>query len=495
MAATFEMHPVQRPGRPVSVVHRPSSLEAALRLLAQDPTRRPLAGGTDILLDLQRGGPGPAVELIDLTAVEDFASITEAAGTLQLGGGVTHNQLVSYPNAITKITPLAQACLEIGSPQLRNRATIAGNLATASPANDTLSALLVLDASLELARWNGDAVEARTLALADFFTGFRETTLADDELIVRIDVPILGDDQRGIWVKLGNRRAQAISVIHAGFVLTGDGEIVTEARLAFGSVAATVTLSAGGAAALIGSPLDGPAIAMAASAVAAQFDPIDDDRATAEYRKELLSTLVVRSLEALRDDRHLAQWPQSRPLLSTPAPMGSDPMGRGSDPMQAVDNSHAIEVTVNGDLVVGGLAARLTLLDWLRQSAGVEGTKEGCAEGECGACTVQLNGQAVMSCLVSAAQADGGTVVTVEGLAGEDGLHPIQQAFIDEFAVQCGFCIPGFLVASASLLDETETPTDDEIKLGLSGNLCRCTGYYPMITAVKIASGQQGQQR
>ena len=95
-----------------------------------------------------------------------------------------------------------------------------------------------------------------------------------------------------------------------------------------------------------------------------------------------------------------------------------------------------------------------------------------------------------MSCLVNAAQADGGTVVTVEGLSDADGLHPIQQAFIDEFAVQCGFCIPGFLVASASLLDEIDKPDDDEIKLGLSGNLCRCTGYYPMISAVKIASQQ-----
>ncbi len=484
MAATFELHHVQQLGRPVSVVHRPTTLDGALRLLAEDPARRPLAGGTDILLDLQRGGPGPSVELIDLTAIEDFSTITEVDGSVQIGGGVTHNQLVSYPDAISKMTPLAQACLEIGSPQLRNRATIAGNLATASPANDTLSALLVLDASLELARWNGTAVETRTLAVSEFFTGFRATVLTDTELIVRIDVPMLREDQRGLWVKLGNRRAQAISVIHAGFVLTGDGDTVTEARMAFGSVAATVALSQPGADILIGSPLDDDVIARSASAVADQFNPLDDVRATADYRKQLLATLVERSLTALRDDQHVAAWPASIPTL---APRTCD---SGSNLKLRVDDDQPISITLNGAEVKGDRAASLTLLDWLRESARTDGTKEGCAEGECGACTVQLNGQAVMSCLVNAAQADGGTVVTVEGLSDADGLHPIQQAFIDEFAVQCGFCIPGFLVASASLLDEIDKPDDDEIKLGLSGNLCRCTGYYPMISAVKIASQQ-----
>jgi aerobic-type carbon monoxide dehydrogenase small subunit (CoxS/CutS family) len=119
--------------------------------------------------------------------------------------------------------------------------------------------------------------------------------------------------------------------------------------------------------------------------------------------------------------------------------------------------------------------------------------KEGCAEGECGACTVQIDGAAAMACLVNAAQADGADVVTVEGL-GNGERHPLQEAFIDEFAVQCGFCIPGFLVAGATLLDEHPAPTDEQIELGLAGNLCRCTGYYPISAAVRAVAAK-GEKR
>jgi carbon-monoxide dehydrogenase medium subunit len=155
-----------------------------------------------------------------------------------------------------------------------------------------------------------------------------------------------------------------------------------------------------------------------------------------------------------------------------------------------IDDGATISVTVNGRPATGTDAAGSTLLDWLRDhsSEACPGVKEGCAEGECGACTVQLDGAAVMSCLVPAAQADGAEVVTVEGLAGDDRRHPLQDAFVDDFAVQCGFCIPGFLVAGASLLGECPTPTDTQISLGFSGNLCRCTGYYPIAQAVRTAS-------
>jgi carbon-monoxide dehydrogenase medium subunit len=155
-----------------------------------------------------------------------------------------------------------------------------------------------------------------------------------------------------------------------------------------------------------------------------------------------------------------------------------------------------ISMTVNGDVAHGSSAASTTLLDWLRDHASTpcSGVKEGCAEGECGACTVRLDGTAVMGCLVAAAQADGAEVTTVEGLRatepdGSFPLHPLQASFIDEFAVQCGFCIPGFLVAGAALLEECPAPTDQQIELGLAGNLCRCTGYYPITRAVRSAGG------
>jgi carbon-monoxide dehydrogenase small subunit len=149
-----------------------------------------------------------------------------------------------------------------------------------------------------------------------------------------------------------------------------------------------------------------------------------------------------------------------------------------------------IALTVNGEAYEADVWAGESLLTALRDRLGLPGSKNACEQGECGSCSVLLGGTLVCSCLVLAAQADGHEVVTVEGLAGDDGLHPVQEAFVEAGAVQCGFCTPGLVVATDDLLRRNPDPTDDEIREALSGNLCRCTGYRKILDAVHLAAGR-----
>ena len=148
---------------------------------------------------------------------------------------------------------------------------------------------------------------------------------------------------------------------------------------------------------------------------------------------------------------------------------------------------HTIKLRVNGHLRELAVKPHQTLLDVLRGPLELTGMKEGCGLGECGACTVLMNGKPVNSCLVLALEADGSEVLTIEGLARGGELHPVQQAFVDKGAVQCGFCTPGMVMAAIGLLQETAEPSQEEIKKALVGNLCRCTGYVKILEAVETA--------
>jgi carbon-monoxide dehydrogenase small subunit len=146
-----------------------------------------------------------------------------------------------------------------------------------------------------------------------------------------------------------------------------------------------------------------------------------------------------------------------------------------------------IQLTVNGEPVEAAVEPNQTLLQFLRDDLGLTGTKHGCGLGDCGACTVIVDGMPVNSCLVLAVQAAGRKVLTIEGLAENGKLHPIQQAFVDKGAIQCGFCSPGMILSAKALLDENPKPTEHEIRTAISGNLCRCTGYQKIVEAVQEA--------
>lgn len=156
-------------------------------------------------------------------------------------------------------------------------------------------------------------------------------------------------------------------------------------------------------------------------------------------------------------------------------------------------NKRAISVTVNGKQHQNEVEPRLLLIHYLRDTLGLTGSHIGCDTSSCGACTVLLDGNAVKSCTVLAVQADGHEVRTIEGLAGSDGqLHPMQEAFWNEHGLQCGYCTPGMIMSSVALLDRIPNPTVEQIRTGLEGNLCRCTGYQNIIKAVQAAAGTTG---
>lgn len=481
------MHLVQRHSFELKRYETPSTIHEAVSLLSQYGSRaRLIAGGTDLLLEMQRGDrPGVEV-LIDVTRIRGLDQIRqEGGGFVHIGAGVSHSQAISSPLIVEHGLPLAQACLEIGSPQLRNRATIAGNLVTASPANDSISALIGLGAEIRLTGPKG----SRSVRLADFYTGVRKSILASDEMVTDISFPLASSSRRAVFVKLGLRRAQAISVVHLTCVLDVEDGLVRDAHIAIGSVAPTVITAASAEQSLIGKKLSNSSIEEAAHLSIAACRPIDDIRATAQYRIEMTGVMVRRALEVIRDGRERDLWPVEPVTLSSQAGLQT-PEASGSHHVE----SSPIRATVNGTPLETTGAISKTLLDWLRDDAGpamgipLTGTKEGCAEGECGACTVFLDGQAVMACLVPAPRADGSVITTIEGLNGDGELHPLQKAFIDHGAVQCGFCTPGFIMAGAKLLEEKDTPSDEDIRSALAGNLCRCTGYYKIMAAIRATA-------
>lgn len=158
-------------------------------------------------------------------------------------------------------------------------------------------------------------------------------------------------------------------------------------------------------------------------------------------------------------------------------------------------SQHDIEVTVNGETHRDRVEGRLLLVHFLRENLDLTGTHIGCDTSSCGACTVHLNGRAVKSCTVFAVQADGATVETIEGVAGADGLHPLQEGFWEKHGLQCGYCTPGMILSAKDLLERHPNPTEEEIRWGISGNLCRCTGYNKIVEAIQYAAEKMATEQ
>ncbi len=462
-----------------------TTINEVLQALSENGERaRIVAGGTDLILELERGVRKGIETLIDVTRVPDLDHITiDEDNIIHLGPLVTHNHCVESRLIRARAYPLARAAWEVGAPQIRNRGTIAGNLVTASPANDTITPLMALDASVTLQ----STKDTRTVALKDFYTGVRKTVMQPDEMLVDISFPAMESTAHGTFIKLALRRAQAISIIDVALVLNFQADSVKSASIALGAVAPTIIRADAAETYLVGRKLTDQVIEAAARLTMNSCKPIDDIRGSAAYRSEMVRVCTLRGLKAVRDGQEQTGMP-TEPIL-----LWGEHDGESGIQTLHQSPSSPIETTINGKKYTFDSGHDKTLLRLLREDANLIGTKEGCAEGECGACTVFLDGKAVMACLVPAPRAHGAEIITVEGLATDGQLHPVQEAFVEHGAVQCGYCTPGFLMSAAMLLEEKSNPTRNEIEQAITGNLCRCTGYYKIVQAIDSAVERASQ--
>lgn len=470
--------------------------DAASILHESQPSARIVGGGTDLILEIKNGLKTEVKKLIDISDVRGSAEIFEKDGTIYLGPMATHALACNSDLLKQKSPPLVEACWSVGSPQIRNMGTIAGNLITASPANDTIAPLLALGAKLELLSVRGQ----REVFLKGFYTGLRETTIEGDEIVTGISFPAMDEFMRGCFLKIGLRKTLACSVVSTAVILRerskfGDRRgTIEKASITLGSAAPRVIHARKVEEYIRNRNLDEEIIEKAGKLAAENSSPVGDIRASAEYRMEMVSCIVRRALLHLYNGTEKTLLPEKPIFLNTWE--GPGHAGDAEDhAAREIGENDAISITINGEKKSFPQGRNETLIRFLRNAAHLYGAKESCGEGECGSCTVLLNGKAVLSCLTPAAAADGGEVKTIESLASGDKLHPLQQAFIDEGAVQCGYCTPGFIMASYKLLEENNNPSREEIVTAISGNVCRCTGYYKIVRAIENASIMMNKSR
>ena len=459
----------------------PVSVEEACALLARHGDRaRVLAGGTDLIVQMKMERLAPEY-VLSLRRIPVLDGIVVCNEGVRIGASTPIRALRDHPLVSGLYTALAEACAAFSSTQAQAMGTIGGNLCNASPAADCAPALIAFGAEAVIAGPRGE----RHLPVGELSLGPGQTTLEEGELLVAVVIRRPPSGTGSAFLKV-SRVAADIAKVNAAVMLVRKGNRVVDSGLALGSVAPTPVRARRAEGLLTGQTFGADLVAEAASVASEEIAPIDDVRSTAWYRRETARALVHDGLH-----RAWRRAAQERPAerggnrrRTGPSPLGPRAVGASALRLPATQYQR-IGLTVNGEKRHVWVTANDLLLNALRERLELTGAKYGCGVGECGACTVLMDGNPVLSCLVLAVTADGSDIVTVEGLRGPDGeLDALQRAFIDHGAFQCGYCTPGVLMSAKSLLSENAHPTEEEVREALKGNLCRCTGYASIVRAV-----------
>jgi aldehyde oxidoreductase len=459
---------------------RASSVEQALQTLARwQGQARIIAGGTDLVLNAREGKEESPACAIDITTIPGIDAIEEEGDWIVVGAGVTFHNLWTSELVNRHGHVLAEAARSVGAWAIQNMGTLGGNVVTALPAGDGSIALLALGAEAEVARLDG----RRWVAVSSLFAGQGQSKIDPTrELITRFRWRKPGARQSSAYERIAKRETMALPIACCGvdLQLTEDLEHIAWARIALGPVAETPFRAICAEDALRGAACEDAAYVYASEQAAyACTLRTSRLRATKEYREQVVEVLFQRALKRAVETARAGASPSVAGRFHSDWSWsgGGVPGGTGE----------TVTFFLNGAERTLPAQPGATLAQVLREDLHLTGTKVSCDEGDCGACTVLVDGQAVVSCLYPLHKAHGRHILTIEGVAREGKLHPVQEAFIRHDAIQCGFCTPGMVLAALALLEKVPEPSPEEIKRALGNNYCRCTGYVKIVQAIQDA--------
>ncbi|WP_446752853.1 FAD binding domain-containing protein [Vulcanisaeta sp. JCM 16161] len=451
---------------------RASTIDEALKLLNEyGGDAKVLAGGMS-LMPMLKLRMTEVKYLIDILGINDLRYVKVEGDYLRIGALVTHNDIAMNRLINDNAKILSESAWHIADIQVRNLGTIGGSLAHADPAANYYPALIALDAEVVI---RGAGAE-RVVRVSDLYKGPYITDLKPNELITEVRVPLKGF--RGVYEFFRRGGASFPSVIVAVTYQEREG-VITDSRIAIGAVYPEPVLVSGHLNGL-GVKEVGAKVSDIVNSIFSSIDakPLEDTHAPGDYKVRVARNLLTKALTEIA----------SGSVQYIKAPV-KDELIRWEfrDGVEYVGDLVRVRVNVNGQWIEDLVEPRLLLLDFLRRH-GFREVRRGCDEGKCGACTVLVDGKAVKSCMVPVVRVSGHSVTTIRGLSKGMELHPIQRAFLEEYAMQCGFCTHGFMMVTQDYLTNIDpTANDDLLKLSIK-NICRCTGYINIIKAIKRAA-------